>query len=61
MRARLDRTQAPGEGPHLEAPETDDEGTDPPPEDHRSADMALWTAISWTRWQTMWPWGGSET
>ena len=51
----------PGEGPHLEVPEMDNEGTDPPPEDRGSADGVLWTAIFWTRWQTMWPWGGSET
>ena len=61
MRDQVERTQVPGEGLRLEAPEMDDEGTDPPLEYHKSADMVLWTAISWMRWQTTWPRAGSKT
>ena len=61
MRDWLEKNQVPGEGLRLEVPETDDEETDPPLEDRKSTNMALWTAISWTRWQTMWPQGGSKT
>ena len=48
-------------GPHLEGPEIDNEGTDPPPEDPRNASGASQAVILWMRCPTMWPQGGSET
>ena len=61
MKDRLEKNQVPEEGLRLEVPQTDDEEIDLPLEDHESADTALRMMISQTRWQTMWPWGGSET
>ena len=61
MRGQPGRMKVPGAGPHPKGPETDDEGADPPPEDHGNAGRAHRAVISWMRWPTMWPQGGSET
>ena len=53
--------RVPEVGPHLEGPEIDNEGTDPPPEDLRNAGGASQAAVSLTRCPTMWSQGGSET
>ena len=42
-------------------PQDRQRGTDPPPEDPRSTDGVPPATVSWTRWPTMWPQGGSET
>ena len=52
--ARITRTQpekrkAPEVGPHPEGLRTGNEGTDPPPEDPRSADGVPPVTVSWTR------------
>ena len=53
--------KAPEVGPHLEGLRTSNEGNDPPPEDPGNAGGASQVAVSWKRWPTMWPQGGSET
>ena len=49
--------KVPEVGPHLKGPETDNEGTDPPPEDPRNTGGASQVAVLWTRCPTMWPQG----
>ena len=61
MRSRPEKRKAPEAGPHLEGLRAGNEGTDPPPEDPRNASGAPPVTVSWTRWPTMWPQGGSET
>ena len=58
---RPERWKAPEVGPCPEGLRTGNEGTDPPPEDPRSADGAPPVTVPWTRWPTMWPQGGSKT
>ena len=58
IRSRPERREAPEVGPHPEGLRT---GSDPPPEDRGSADGAPPATVSWTRWPTMWPQGGSKT
>ena len=53
--------KVPEVGPHLEGPETDNEGTDPPLEDPGNVSGASQATVLWTRCPTMWPQGGSET
>ena len=57
MGTRLEKRKAPEVGPHPEGLRTGNEGTNPPPEDPRSADRVLPATVSGTRWPTMWPQG----
>ena len=61
MRSWPGRMKVPGVGPHPEGPETDSEGTDPPPEDPGNAGKASRVAVSWTRCPITWPQDGNET
>ena len=56
-----EKREVPGVGPCPEGLRTGKEGADSPPEDPRSADGVIPVTVSWTRWPTMWPQGGSET
>ena len=53
--------RAPEVGPHPEGLRTGNEGTDPQPEGPRNASGASGVVVSWKRWPTMWPQGGSKT
>ena len=53
--------KAPEVGPHPEGLKTNNEETDPPPEDPGNAGEASRVAISWMRCPIMWPQDGNET
>ena len=53
--------KAPELGPHPEGLKTDNEETDPPPEDPGNASEASRVAISWTRCPITWPQDRNET
>ena len=53
--------KVPEVGPHPEGLRTDNEGTDPPPEDPGNASEASRVAISWMRCPITWPQDGNET
>ena len=53
--------KVPEVGPHPEGPKTDNEGTDPPPEDPGNVGEASRVAVSWKRCPITWPQDGNET
>ena len=60
-RSRLEKRRVPEVGPHPEGLRAGNEGTNPPPEGPGSTGGVPPEMVSWTRWPTMWPQGGSQT